>query len=293
MALREKLFMDRSTRLTALFLITLLLVTAAVGCDVDFVEPGETVTQSETVEQGDAESVQVNLQGGLGELVLGGDAADLFAGEFRYNLEELAVDVNYTVSGDEGVLTIQPEADNLNTIPTGEVVSEWSLQFGDGTPLDMDVDLGLGDSDLDFSDLTLTGLEIDSGAGDVTVNVGRQMLEEIEFQAGLGDVTFMLPGGNVEDLNFDAGAGDVEIDLTGEWESDLDASIEGGVGELTLRVPEDVGVSVDVEGGLGDVEAEGFTLQDGDYVNDAYGESEYTLDITIEQGVGDVNLIME
>lgn len=277
-----------------LYMLLLLLLAAAVtGCGVRLVRPGETVTDTEAVERGDAESVAVNVHGGVGELTLGGGAADLFSGEFRYNVEELAGEVDYAVSDGNGVLNIRPAADDLAAIPTGDVVSEWDLQFAEDVPLDMDVNLGLGTSDLDFSTLTLSGLEINSGAGEVTVNVGRQTLERVEFQAGLGKTSFTLPGGHVERLEFDAGAGEVEIDLTGEWEADLVASIEAGLGDLTLRVPEDVGVRVDVEQGLGQIDAEGFTIQDGAYVNDAYGESAFTLDIDIEQGVGDVNLIME
>jgi len=33
------------------------------------------------------------------------------------------------------VLNIQPEADRIDTIPTGDVVSEWDLQFAEGVPL--------------------------------------------------------------------------------------------------------------------------------------------------------------
>lgn len=289
--------MKRSRRRASLLLpmlaIVLVFAAAVAGCGVRLARPGATVTQTERIEQGGAESVEVNVQGGVGELVLGGGAADLFAGEFRYNLDDLAVEVDYTVSDGEGVLTIQPEADNLSAIPTGEVVSEWDLQFAEGVPLDMDVNLGLGSSELDFSDLTLTGLEIDSGAGKVTVNVGRQTLERVEFQAGLGEVNFNLPGGRVEHLDFRAGAGDVEVDLTGDWETDLDASIEAGLGELTVRLPEGVGVRVEVEQGLGDVDTVGLTMEDGAYVNDAYGDSEFTLQIDIEQGAGDLNLSVE
>ncbi len=274
-------------------LLTLLLAAAVVGCDVRLESPGETVTQTESVERGDAESVQVNLQAAVGEVSVSGGAADLFAGEFRYNLDDLAAEVDYSVSGGEGVLNIRPVADDIDTIPTGEVVSEWDMQFGDGVPLDMEIDLGLGDSNLDFSGLTLAGLEINSGAGEVTVNAGEQTLERIEFRAGLGDVNFTLPGGAVENLDFEAGAGDVEIDLGGAWETDLDAMIEAGLGELTVRVPADVGVRVDVEQGVGSVDAEGFTMEDGAYVNEAYGQSEFMLDISIEQGVGDVNLVVE
>jgi hypothetical protein len=51
-----------------------------------------------------------------------------------------------------------------------------------------------------------------------------------------------------------------------------------------------VGVRVDIDGGLGKVDAAGLA-RDGDvYTNNAYGESDVTLRIEIEGGVGRINL---
>jgi hypothetical protein len=51
-----------------------------------------------------------------------------------------------------------------------------------------------------------------------------------------------------------------------------------------------MGVRVDVTGGLGEIQAEDLS-RDGDaYVNDAYGESEATLNVDIEGGVGQIRL---
>jgi hypothetical protein len=279
-------------RKTVLILLALGLTLALAACGLNLERPGETVTQTEAVELEGAESVRVHLQGGLGDLALEGGAPDLFNGEFRYNMEQLVVAVDYSVSGDEGILTIQPESDRVTSIPTGDVVSEWDMQFAENVPLEMDVNLGLGDSDLDFSALTLSDLEISSGAGDVTVNVGRQTLERFDFNAGLGRVELVLPGGSVQRLDFEAGAGDVEIDLSGNWETDLDASIERGLGNLTLTLPEDVGVRVAVESGLGEVEADGFTIDGDAYVNEAYDGPGAQLAIDVGGGLGNVRLIL-
>jgi len=86
------------------------------------------------------------------------------------------------------------------------------------------------------------------------------------------------------------GAGDVELDLRGEREQDLDVTIRGGVGKVSVRLPKDVGVRVKVTGGLGAVNTEGLR-RDGDaYVNEVYGESDVTLYLDIEGGVGEINL---
>ena len=68
------------------------------------------------------------------------------------------------------------------------------------------------------------------------------------------------------------------------------ASIEGGVGEATVLVPSEVGVRVSAEGGLDKINAEGFWREGNSYVNDAYGESDDTLDVDVRGGVGQINL---
>ena len=47
---------------------------------------------------------------------------------------------------------------------------------------------------------------------------------------------------------------------------------------------------VDTESGIGKINANGLKRDGNAYVNDAYGESEVTLLINIEAGVGDINL---
>jgi predicted membrane protein len=86
------------------------------------------------------------------------------------------------------------------------------------------------------------------------------------------------------------GAGDVSVDLSGNWQQDLSANMQGGVGRATVILPSNAGVRVDVQGGLGQVNAAGFNQNGSVYTNDAYDESEVTLEIDIEGGVGEINL---
>jgi hypothetical protein len=75
------------------------------------------------------------------------------------------------------------------------------------------------------------------------------------------------------------------VDLTGAYEQDLTATIEGGVGEATVRLPSEVGVRVSAEGGLDEINAEGLQREGEAYVNDAYGDSDITLDVDVRGGV--------
>ncbi len=57
-----------------------------------------------------------------------------------------------------------------------------------------------------------------------------------------------------------------------------------------MLVPSEVGVRGRAEGGLGKIDAEGFQREGEAYVNDAYGDSDVSLDVDVRGGVGTINL---
>jgi hypothetical protein len=57
-----------------------------------------------------------------------------------------------------------------------------------------------------------------------------------------------------------------------------------------VQLPSKVGVRVEVKGRLGKINAEGLQREGEAYINDAYGDSDVTLDVDIQGGVGRINL---
>jgi len=275
-----------------LFLVITAFLMGTVAC-ATVATPGAVQSKSESVELGSAESVRVTVDAGIGELFVEGGAVGLLDAEFRYNIEELEPDVTYEVDGDTGRLRVFNK-ENINVIPTGEIESEWRLQFAEDVPLEMDLNLGLGDSDLDLSDLTVTSLDVSAGAGKLDLNVGNQTLDRLNVEAGVGDVDVNVAGGKIGRLDYSSGAGSTRIDLRGAWEDDLVATIEGGLGDLTVIVPRDTGARIDVDLGIGDVNADGFRIDSGAYVNDAYYDDGdvVSLSINVQGGAGSVTLEM-
>jgi hypothetical protein len=100
------------------------------------------------------------------------------------------------------------------------------------------------------------------------------------------DLDSLTPTG----LTLHMGSGKTTVDLTGDYAQDLDASIEGGVGEATVLLPSEVGARVSADGGLGKINAEGLRREGDSYVNDSYGDSEVTVDVHIQGGVGQITL---
>jgi hypothetical protein len=257
---------EKITLVAMLFiLVVLFLIT---GCE-EGARVGDLQTETETVELGDAESVEVEIEMGAGELDVSGGASELLDATFTYNVEELNPEATFS----NGKLVVRHDdvKEGIGTLfDLDDYRNEWDLRLNEDVPMEMSIDLGAGRSSLAVGGLALTSLVVNAGAGNVDLDVsGSQSLTTLDFNMGAGEIT---------------------LDLTGEWQDDLAATIKGGVGEMNLRLPSDVGVRVNVDTGVGSVDISGLT-KDGDiYTNDAYGDSDVTLRIDIDGGVGQINL---
>ncbi len=255
----------------AYFALPALLI-ASLACSLfeRSLSVGRLRTETEEVELGGADEVEVRIEITAGELTIDGGADALLEADFAYNVEELKPEVDF----DGNHLTVlTPDVGESGIRGFSEINDyryEWDLRLNNDVPMEMSVEIGAGFADLELSDLMLSTLDLQAGAGEVILDLSNNpSLSRLIVEAGVGELT---------------------IDLSGVWEDNLDVTIATGVGRLTLILPQDVGVRVDVEGGLTNIDAHGFN-RDGDrYVNDAFGESEITIRVNIQAGLGDIHL---
>ncbi len=123
---------------------------------------------------------------------------------------------------------------------------------------------------------------------DLMLNGEIPLTVRIEVGAGNGSLDFSEL--DLRNLRIEAGVGNFVIDVSGDRQQDIDVDIEGGVGNIEVIVPERVGVRLDRDMGVGTTDAPGFHKRGGVYVNDAYGETEATINIRIEAGVGMISI---
>jgi N-terminal domain of toast_rack, DUF2154 len=158
----------------------------------------------------------------------------------------------------------KPEVNYDVSGDTGELIIEQGssegVRFGAGVRNEWDIR---------FNDEVPTDLVVEMGAGESDLDLDSITLTGLDLQMGAGKTT---------------------VDLTGDYAQDFDASIQGGVGEATVLLPSEVGARVRAEGGLGKINAEGLKREGNSYVNDAYADSEVTLDVDVQGGVGEINL---
>jgi len=116
---------------------------------------------------------------------------------------------------------------------------------------------------------------------------------DLKLNVGVGKAELNLSGLTLNTVDIAGGAGELRLDLSGVWTQSVESNIEGGVGKVMLRLPNAVGVQVAAKTGLGRVNATGLSKEGDSYVNAAYATSAVVLTITVEAGVGEVNLEME
>ena len=93
----------------------------------------------------------------------------------------------------------------------GDARNEWDLRVNDDVPLDLNVQLGARESDLDLDSLTLTAPDLSMGAGetmvDLTGDYERDLAANIE--GGVGEATVRLPGEVGVRVDAEGGLGEI------------------------------------------------------------------------------------
>jgi hypothetical protein len=283
------------------------------GCTT--IEVGELQTESVSVELENADSVDVELDMSRGEMNIAGGADKLLDAEFRYNVAAWKPEIKYNVIGDKGKLIVrQPR---LEGIVGPNARNEWDLTINEDIPMDLSIDMSSGNCDFKMGSSLLKTLKIDSSSGNVdSTLIGNQsLLKEVNIDMSSGAASLDLSGdypslstlviksssGNVDaDLNgnygslsnveIDLSSGNAFVDLSGNWGSDAQVELAASSGQITLRLPQNVGVYVDAHTSSGNIKASGFRLDDDNYYNDAYGESNVTIHVKATVSSGNIEL---
>jgi len=224
----------------------LLVAGLFVSCD----EPRELQTETRTVEAAGAKSAEVELRMGAGELRLAGQSQSaLLEATFRYNLPRLKPEVDYRVTGTQGVLNIGRRR-HSSGINFGHVRNEWDLRLSRDIPLALRINLGAGENDLDLRGLDISSLDVDMGVGQVKLDLRGPHARSfsVTIDGGVGSATLYLPSEVGVRVIVDGGIGSVNTRglskdhhtytnaAYGKSNVTIDIDIDAGIGSLDLRV---------------------------------------------------------
>jgi hypothetical protein len=202
---------------------------------------GALQTESQSVELGDAESVQVEINMGAGNLDVTAGADKLLEADFTYNVAKLKPQVKYT----DGTLIVwQPGSKGLPALQNiTDYRNEWGLRLAGGVPMDLRVNLGAGTSNLNLAGLSLTGLDISLGAGEYTIDLSGDWTRDLDvtIDTGAANIRLRLPKDVGVRVKVEAGPHTIETtDLT--QDGDIYTNAAYGVSDVTMRIDMETGI---------------------------------------------------
>lgn len=172
---------------------------------------------------------------------------------------------------------------------------ELGLELTRDVPMDLDLELGAVQAEVDLGGLALTSLELRTGASESTVEISepnREAIETARFEVGAAEFTLRRLGNlNAERVEVDAGVGALTLWLDGEWQRGTRLAIDMGIGALELRVPEGLGIQLHKDSFLTALDSEGLVKRGDTYESLDWSEAEHQVTIDLDAAFGSVKVV--
>jgi hypothetical protein len=234
---------------TALLVGAVLLI-SVVGCYVPSPKLGKTASLQEKVELAGAESVSISVTLGVGKLRLAGGADSLLDARFEYNIPDWKPVVSYNVEDGQGRLIVEQPSRVVGATWPGNVKYDWDLKLNSAVPLELEIDMGVGKSEVDLRGLNLRRFSLEAGVGEGTVDLSGPRPSDLDatIKAGVGKLTLVLPADVGVRVKAQAGLGHVNADglkadgdawvneTWGKTRTSVRVEVQGGIGEVEMRL---------------------------------------------------------
>ena len=227
-----------------------VLVLALAGCYVPSPKLRRTESSIEKVEIAGAESVSVSVTLGVGKLKLAGGADSLLDARFEYNIPDWKPAVSYKVEDGRGRLIVEQPSRVVGAAWPGSVRYDWDLKLNSGLPLELEVDMGVGKSEVDLKGLNLRRFSLEAGVGEGSVDLSGPRPSDLDatIKAGVGKLTLVLPADVGVRVKAQAGLGHVNAnglkadgdawinEAWGKTKTSVRVEVQGGIGEVEMRL---------------------------------------------------------
>lgn len=191
----------------------------------------------------DASQASVVIERGSGDVrlhVLAGDDGLLLFGHAPV-ANGVSASQDYRVQGGTGVLTLSQRGDNAYLPNASAYV--WDLGLSPQVPLNLQVNMGAGNLDLDLSGLKITGLKVNQGAGEIKVALPASGSYPAEIKGAVGTLVVTLPQGLAARIKSDSALTAVQMPsgFTKDGDTYTSPDYSGAANRVDLTVGQAIG----------------------------------------------------
>lgn len=200
---------------------------------------------SQTVDLQGAKSARAKVEIGAGELTVRGISPHALEADFTFSGSYDEPRVDYHVTDGVGQMDISQDS---HSVHFGNSRNEWNLRFSKDLPLELRVEMGAGQGNLDFRDIPLTRLDLHVGAGQVDVDLTGDRKADLtaNIEGGVGQANIRLPKkigviaqasggiGSISAHGLKEEGGSYTNDAYGKSPVTIHLRVSGGIGEIVL-----------------------------------------------------------
>ncbi len=228
----------------------------------------------------DAASARIEVDFSVGKASLTALAADsdkLFEAQINY-IGEYEFDIS---GGDERVVSLRQKGGLPRGI--GRIIGDnqelnWDIALALGIPYQLSMKGGIGETDIDLSNLLVDAVKLETGVGKVALTLpAQEKAFAASIDGGVGKTDVLIPAGSGGKLD-----------------------VNGGVGEVTVTVASDAAVRLMADAGIAKVNlpksfnrvkgGEHFVGISGVWESANFAEAETQIVIDFDGGVGSFSL---
>lgn len=244
--------------------------------------------------------VRADIEAAFGSIVIAkGERDKIVSAEFRQENESRSPYVDYRLRGNRGELKIETDHEDSRWWgrKKGERKREWILKFTDAVPIDLNIEFGAGQGEIDLTGLQVQKLSVSSGASSVELTCdepNRIVAGHVEIESGVSKFDARnLANLNFEKMSFSGGVGAYKLDFGGKLQQDAKIKVEVGLGAVTIYIPRETAARVEFEDhwfAEFDVDDGLKKVKKGVYETDNYQRAKARLTFELEAGLGSVKV---
>lgn len=206
--------------------------------------------------------------------------------------------LSYFADRAEPVYAFYPETRTLRVgldrqhtrIPNDDRQGQLHLDLARSVPVDLSLELGAVEADLDLSGLRVDQLRVESGASEAEIRFdtpNADRMRSLDLRVGAAGLRALrLANANAHEIRVQAGVGDVDLDFGGTWRQDVDLTVQVALGDVELHVPRDVGVRLEVQRFLASVDVGGLVKRGDAYYSENWDSATHRLRIASKTTFG-------
>lgn len=197
---------------------------------------------------------------------------DLYTLHLKYDADRSDALSRYDSAAHSLVLGVRSEHVTWNHGDRG--AGTMQAQLSTRVPMDLTLEVGAVEGDLQLGGLRLTDLVVKGGAADVTISFDAPNpipMRAMTLEAGAASLKVQhAANAATERVSATVGVGGLDLDFTGPLAHDLDISASVALGNLTLRLSPEIGVYVDANSFLVSLRNSGLTKRGDGWYSENY-----------------------